>query len=71
MTHPFDCNDGKCPDCGRVFTLAELKQMAEGDGWRRYMIVRLQSGQRAVVSFSEFNPATMTPFVAEPRASIE
>ena len=58
MADPYD---GKCPDCGHVFSLADLKRMAIGDGWQRYLWVVLPNGERTYVAFDEFNPATMKP----------
>lgn len=53
--------DGKCPCCGHEFTLADLGRMARGDGWERYFWVRHPNGAKVMVSFSEFNSATMIP----------
>lgn len=61
MAEPFSpC----CPDCGRSFTLAELKHMAVGDGWQRHLRVNSDRGTE-VVSFDEFAPATMVEAAAE------
>ncbi|MDT3683836.1 MAG: hypothetical protein RO009_02185 [Pseudorhodoplanes sp.] len=59
---PSDAYDGCCPNCGKVYTLAELKKMAVGDGWQRYLRVIDREGVVRVVSFDEFVPTTMTPF---------
>ena len=56
MATPYD---GKCPNCGHEISLAELKRMAIGDGWERYLQVVLPTGKRMSVSFSDYNPATM------------
>ena len=56
MATPYD---GKCPNCGHEISLAELKRMAIGDGWERYLRVALPNGERKTVSFSDYNPATM------------
>ncbi len=56
MLMPYD---GKCPECGHEFELAELKRMAVGDGWERYLQVILPTGKRAAVGFCDYNPATM------------
>ena len=56
MVAPYD---GKCPSCGHEFSLADLKRMAIGDGWERYLWVTLPTGERRVVSFGDYNPATM------------
>jgi len=48
-----------CPDCGHSFSLSELKMMAVGDGWQRFLLVRLADGTEDVVSFDEFEPASM------------
>jgi hypothetical protein len=53
--------DGNCPSCSHTFTLAQLKEMAVGDGWQRYLTVIDHRGVRRVVSFDEFNPASMEP----------
>jgi hypothetical protein len=58
MPDPFRPN---CPDCGHRFSLADLKTMAIGDGWERYILVEAADGKREVVSFTDFNPATMKP----------
>ena len=58
--HPHT-HDGVCPDCGHIFSLAELKRMAVGDGRERHLPVILPDGQRKVVSFDEFAPNAMTP----------
>ena len=60
----FNAYDGKCPDCGRKFTLPDLRRMAVGDGWVRRIHAILSSGNQAVVTFDEFNPRVMRP--AEP-----
>ena len=49
-----------CPDCGHEFTLPELKEMAVGDNWQRFFWARTHDGSERVVSFDEYNPATMT-----------
>ena len=36
MTTP---NDGLCPRRGHSFSLADLKRMAQGDGWRRMVAI--------------------------------
>ena len=58
MATPYD---GKCPDCGHEFSLVDLKRMAIGDGWDRYLWVILPTGERKNVSFDDYNPATMRP----------
>jgi hypothetical protein len=50
---------GRCPSCGYTLGLAELKRMAVGDGWQRYLAVESDRGERVVVSFDEYNPTTM------------
>ena len=69
MAVKSDAFDGVCPDCGRVFTLLDLKRMAEGDGFKRHLAVRLPDGARAVVSFDELDPIRMAPW--EPADSID
>jgi len=61
MVAPFDAG---CPSCGHSFTLANLKRMAVGDGWQRYLWVELPNGKHAFVSFDQFVPATMRPIDA-------
>lgn len=55
-------HDGKCPQCAHVFTLAELKRMAVGDGFQRYIFVESADGP-ALVSFSDYDPLTMRPII--------
>jgi hypothetical protein len=52
-----DAHNGNCPQCGHSFTLAELKTMATGDGWQRFIPVALPDGTRAVVSFDARRPS--------------
>jgi len=52
--------DGQCPSCGRVFTLADLRRMAVGDGAQRWLWAKMPDGAEQIVSFDDFNPATMT-----------
>lgn len=59
MGTPSDAFDGVCPDCGHVFTLADLRRMAVGDGWQRWIWARLPDGSEKPVRFDEFNPRTM------------
>jgi hypothetical protein len=59
MSQSSDAYDGRCPECGHVFTLADLARMAVGDGWERYLWARLPDGREALVSFGDFDPATM------------
>ena len=58
MPAPYD---GKCPNCDHEFTLADLKRMATGDGWERYLWATLPTGERVNVGFNDYNPATMQP----------
>lgn len=30
---------GRCPDCGRSFSLLDLRIMAVGDGWDRHVVL--------------------------------
>jgi hypothetical protein len=55
-----DAYDGRCPSCGRTFTLADLRRMAVGDGWQRWILARLPDGSEKLVRFDEFDPLTMT-----------
>jgi hypothetical protein len=57
MARPFK---DSCPKCGHSFTLADLREMAVGDGFQRHMFVRLPDGTERVVSFDELHPPTMT-----------
>jgi hypothetical protein len=59
--NPSDAYNGCCTGCGRVFNLADLKHMAVGDGWQRYLRVIDRHGQERVVSFDDFLPHSMTP----------
>lgn len=56
MGRPFR---GECPSCGHKLGLDDLKMMAVGDGWQRFLLVRHKDGSEEVVSFDDFNPATM------------
>jgi hypothetical protein len=58
MTTPFK---DACPECGHRIDLATLKEMAVGDGWERYLLVRDAAGVERFVSFDEFQPYGMTP----------
>jgi hypothetical protein len=51
-----------------VFTLADLKRMAVGDGWQRWIMVTMPDGTRQPVRFDDFDPRTMTPAA---RASVK
>lgn len=55
---PHVCS-GACPDCGQAFSPFELKRMLVGDGWQRYLGVRLRDGKKTAVTQSEYDPATM------------
>jgi len=68
MSHPP--HQENCPACGHKFTLADLKQMAIGDGWQRFLLVRLTDGSETVVSFDEFAPNVMTPISARSSSAI-
>lgn len=59
MAESSNAFDGCCPGCGRIFSLADLKRMAVGDGWQRAFWAILPDGSRAVVTFDEFDPVTM------------
>ena len=48
--------DGKCPHCGHTFTLADLRHMAVGDGWQRYIRVQLADASIKAVAFDDFDP---------------
>lgn len=61
-----------CPSCGHAFTLVDLKTMAVGDGYQRFLPVRLENGEETVVSFDDFNPSTMTYLPpSEPKREID
>ena len=68
-TKPFQ---ERCPQCGNIFTLAELKEMAVGDGYMRHLLVRKYDGTECVVSFDEFDPHSMCviSYRTKPVASI-
>ena len=57
-----DAHDGICPSCGHVFSLVDLRRMAVGDGWQRWIQVRLPNGRVTPVRFDEFDPQTMLPY---------
>jgi hypothetical protein len=59
MSRSSDAYDGQCPTCGHVFTLADLKRMAVGDGWQRWIMVSMPDGTRQPVRFDDFDPQTM------------
>ncbi|RVT93725.1 hypothetical protein [Sphingomonas crocodyli] len=63
MSDPFP---KPCPKCGHTFTLAELKTMAVGDGWRRFIIVEEKDGTLQPVDFNDFEPSTMTEAYSHP-----
>jgi hypothetical protein len=63
MPQSSDAYDGLCPSCGHVFTLAELKRMAVGDGWQQRWIMVEVDGKRQPVRFDDFDPRTMTQAV--------
>jgi hypothetical protein len=67
LSQSSDAYDGLCPSCGHVFTLADLKRMAVGDGWQRWVMVEVD-GKRQPVRFDDFDPQTMTP-AAQTRAA--
>ena len=50
-----------CPNCDHRFTLADLKEMAEGDGWVRSILVRFEDGSEGLVTFDDYSPRAMTP----------
>jgi hypothetical protein len=54
-----DAYDGRCPSCRHTFTLADLRRMAVGDGWQRWILARLPDGSEKLVRFDEFDPFTM------------
>jgi hypothetical protein len=60
MASKSDAYDGACPSCGHVFMLADLRRMAVGDGWQRWIRVRLPNNTEALVAFDDFDPQTMT-----------
>jgi hypothetical protein len=62
MSTPFK---EKCPCCGHKFSLSELKAMAVGDGWQRYLTID-DNGKRVVVSFDAYSPAFMKLWSATP-----
>lgn len=63
MSDPFP---KPCPNCGHAFTLAELKTMAVGDGWRRFIFIVGEDGNPLPVDFNDFNPATMRVWADRP-----
>jgi hypothetical protein len=62
MIRASDAFDGKCPNCGHHIALAELKRMAVGDGWQRYLAIAGVNGKPAIVSFDEYCPDSMELF---------
>jgi hypothetical protein len=66
VSPPFD---PKCPCCGHLFSLADLRRMAVGDGFDRLIWIAKADGSRQAVSFDEYNPATMTPAAILPRVA--
>jgi hypothetical protein len=54
---PFD---NACPQCGHTFSLSDLKRMAVGDGFQRYILVETPAGPKPV-SFTDFDPVRMKP----------
>lgn len=62
MSDPFP---KPCPNCGHALSLADLKTMAVGDGFRRFIFVIGADGKPEPVDFNEFDPATMTVFPAQ------
>ena len=60
MSESSDAYDGSCPECGHAFTLADLAQMAVGDGCERWLWICLPDGSECPVRFGDFNPATMS-----------
>jgi hypothetical protein len=65
VSRSSDAYDGRCPQCGHVFTLVDLARMAQGDGWQPWVWARLPDGREALVRFGDFSPETM---VAAPEA---
>lgn len=66
MSQPSDAYNGVCPKCGCVFTLADLSRMAVGDGWERWLWVRMPNGSECPVRFGDFNPAEMRELTSVP-----
>ena len=61
---PPSTHAGNCPTCGHEFSLADLKWMAVGDGWQRWVPCILPDGTRTAVTFDDYAPWCMTPLVS-------
>ena len=67
-----------CPSCEHTFSLAELKEMAVGDGYERMIVVRFEDGSEGTVWFDDYEPLCMTdigkrsyfPTAVNPQSSV-
>lgn len=48
-----------CPHCGQHLTVAQLLRLLYPDGFKRYVHVRLPSGEIGISDVSQLNPHTI------------